>query len=390
MNASASRKRIVLVAMVDSIHVARWVSQFPADEYFFHIYPSTPNRRVHPLIEKQKTEHGNVEIYPFGGRLSVPLWGMDLLLGNRVRSWFLQRLIRRVNPDFVHALEFQHGAYLADQALRSGNLSHKFIATNYGSDIYLFQQFPKHLAKIKSVLERADRYSAECERDVQLALGYGFRGQVLPVIPNAGGIPQKYAQMEVLPPSERKLVLIKGYDGWVGRATLAVAALPLIKDQLEGFEIIFYSCNAKTIRAIKKMSRASGIKVTAYPKKALSHDQMMHLFARALIYVGVSLSDGISTSMLEALAMGAYPVQTNTACTSEWLRPSQNGIAVADISVAGIAEALARSLKAATGHSKAQHFEYRLEIIGRLEANLIARAGLLTYAPNGDDAKLRR
>jgi len=328
MNASASRKRIVLVAMVDSIHVARWVSQFPADEYFFHIFPSTPNRRIHPLIQKQKTDHGNVEIYPFGGRLSVPLWGIDLLLGNRVRSWFLQRLIRRVNPDFVHALEFQHGAYLADQALRSGNLKHKFIATNYGSDIYWFQQFPKHLAKIKSVLDRADRYSAECERDVQLALGYGFKGRVLPVIPNAGGIPEKYAQMEVLPPSERNLILIKGYDGWVGRATLAVAALPLIKDQLEGFEIIFYSCNTKTIRAIKKMSRDSGIKVTAYPKKALSHDQMMHLFARALIYVGVSLSDGISTSMLEALAMGAYPVQSNTACTTEWFKHGLSGIEI--------------------------------------------------------------
>jgi len=344
MNASASRKRIVLVAMVDSIHVARWVSQFPADEYFFHIFPSTPNRRIHPLIQKQKTEHGNVEIYPFGGRLSVPLWGIDLLLGNRVRSWFLQRLIRRVNPDFVHALEFQHGAYLADQALRSGNLNHKFIATNYGSDIYWFQQFPKHLEKIKSVLERADRYSAECERDVQLALGYGFKGQVLPVIPNAGGIPEKYAQMEVLPPSERKLILIKGYDGWVGRATLAVAALPLIKDQLEGFEIIFYSCNTKTIRAIKKMSRASGIKVTAYPKKALSHDQMMHLFARALIYLGVSLSDGISTSMLEALAMGAYPVQSNTACSGEWLRNKAYGLELNSFEISEIADQIKNAI----------------------------------------------
>ena len=379
MNASASRKRIVLVAMVDSIHVARWVSQFPADEYFFHIFPSTPNRRIHPLIQKQKTDHGNVEIYPFGGRLSVPLWGMDLVLGNRIRSWFLQRLIRRVNPDFVHALEFQHGAYLADQALRSGNLKHKFIATNYGSDIYWFQQFPKHLEKIKSVLERADRYSAECERDVQLALGYGFKGRVLPVIPNAGGIPEKYAQMEVLPPSERKLILIKGYDGWVGRATLAVAALPLIKDQLEGFEIIFYSCNARTIRAIKKMSRASGIKVTAYPKKALSHDQMMHLFARALIYVGVSLSDGISTSMLEALAMGAYPVQTNTACTGEWIKGINYGTEITEADVATIVQSIYQAVGISRSRNMSELTLARSETVAMINLRTVFKKAISFY-----------
>lgn len=348
MNASSSPKRIVLVAMVDSIHVARWISQFPADGYKFFVFPSTPNRRIHPDIVRMKAEQGNIEIYPFGGRLSLPLWGMDLLLGNRFRTAFLQALIKRVKPDFVHALEFQHGAYLADQALRAGNLKETFIATNYGSDIYWFQQFPKHLARIKSVLERADRYSAECERDVQLALGYGFKGQVLPVIPNAGGIPEKYAQMDVLPPSERKLIMIKGYDGWVGRATLAVKALPLIKDRLTGYDIVFYSCNGKTLRAIRKMSRDSGIKVTAYPKKKLSHYHMMEMFSKALIYVGISLSDGISTSMLEALAMGAYPVQTNTACTDEWFKSGVEGTEISDFQVQGVQQAICEGLKVAS------------------------------------------
>lgn len=370
MNASSSPKRIVLVAMVDSIHVARWISQFSASEYKFFVFPSTPNRRIHPDIIRMQSEQGNIEIYPFGGLLSLALWGMDLFLGNRVRSAFLQVLIKRVRPNFVHALEFQHGAYLADQALRTGNLKETFIATNYGSDIYWFQQFPKHLARIKSVLERADRYSAECERDVQLALGYGFKGRVLPVIPNAGGIPEKYAQMEVLPPSERKLIMIKGYDGWVGRATLAVKALPLIKDQLAGYDIVFYSCNGKTLRAIRKMSRDSGIKVTAYPKKKLPHSQMMEMFSKALIYVGVSLSDGISTSMLEALAMGAYPVQTNTACTSEWFKTKINGIGINAISSKNVAEAMRLALRLAP--NEANHDRLREQTLAHANARVIA------------------
>jgi glycosyltransferase involved in cell wall biosynthesis len=37
------------------------------------------------------------------------------------------------------------------------------------------------------------------------------------------------------------------------------------------------------------------------------------------IYVGCSASDGVSTSFLESLIAGAYPIQTSTSCASEWV-----------------------------------------------------------------------
>jgi glycosyltransferase involved in cell wall biosynthesis len=37
------------------------------------------------------------------------------------------------------------------------------------------------------------------------------------------------------------------------------------------------------------------------------------------IYIGCSVSDGISTSFLEALTKGVYPIQTNTSCAGEWI-----------------------------------------------------------------------
>ena len=51
----------------------------------------------------------------------------------------------------------------------------------------------------------------------------------------------------------------------------------------------------------------------------LDHEQMIDLFSKSLIYIGHSLSDGISTSLLEAMALGAYPIQSNTSCASEWI-----------------------------------------------------------------------
>jgi hypothetical protein len=37
------------------------------------------------------------------------------------------------------------------------------------------------------------------------------------------------------------------------------------------------------------------------------------------IYIGCSISDGISTSFLEAITKGVYPIQTNTSCAGEWV-----------------------------------------------------------------------
>ena len=75
------------------------------------------------------------------------------------------------------------------------------------------------------------------------------------------------------------------------------------------------------------MASETGLDITAHAKRALSHQQVPELFAKSKIYVGLSESDGISTSMLEATAMGAIPMQTSTACGDEWFKDS--GVAVA-------------------------------------------------------------
>jgi hypothetical protein len=46
---------------------------------------------------------------------------------------------------------------------------------------------------------------------------------------------------------------------------------------------------------------------------------MYDKFSISKIYIGASKSDGISTSFLEALVLGAYPIQTNTSGGDEWV-----------------------------------------------------------------------
>jgi glycosyltransferase involved in cell wall biosynthesis len=373
-----SRKRVVLVCMVDSIHVARWIAQFDASDVEFTLFPSTPNRRVHSMIKDMIAKNGNIKIVPFGGKLSIPLWGMDLFFSDYARGLLLRRILKRDQPDFVHALELQHGGYITSRALEDASLKTPFIATNYGSDIYWFQQFPKHLSKIKRLLARADRYSAECNRDVELAKKYGFTGEVMPVFPNAGGFTEEQLNRPLTPTAERKVIAIKGYEGWVGRASVAIEALYSLTEELADYKIIFYSCNAKTIRLVKKLKRQTGLNVEWHGKGDLSHTQMLDLFASARIYIGISLSDGISTSLLEAMAMGAFPIQTSTACVDDWFTSGSEGLALGDIKAEILRSSVAKALVKTSGQSSHQTIN-KSQILVRANSSFIRKLAVTFY-----------
>jgi glycosyltransferase involved in cell wall biosynthesis len=332
------------VCMLDSIHTARWLNNFKNKAIDFTLMSSTPNRRVHPmirdLVKGNPSQVSNVTVRPFTGIFSIPLWTLDRLFKDRLRGAILSRLIRSINPDYVHALELNNAGYIMAHAknYRSSSAP-KFIATNWGSDIFWFQQFSSHRKRIRKLLTGLDIYSAECHRDLELATKYGFKGHFMDVLPNAGGFEKEHLYRELTGTSSREIIAIKGYQSFVGRAFIALEAISSISTNLSKYKFVVYSANYKTQKLVKKLKFRTGLDITCYGKKQLSHNDMLSLFASARIYLGVSLSDGISTSLLEAMAGGAFPIQTSTSCADEWIVDGVSGFLV-DPSIESICQAL--------------------------------------------------
>jgi glycosyltransferase involved in cell wall biosynthesis len=214
------------------------------------------------------------------------------------------------------------------------------IVTNYGSEIVWFSRHPNHKKKLIALLQIADGFSAECARDYELAanLATGFRN--LPLMPVAGGL-----ERNLMPEQARNKITIKGYENHWGKAIVVLEAMAEISTQLAGVELVFYSCNKPVLAAARKVERETGLKITTYKKGALSHAQVLALFRTSLIYVGHSLSDGISTSMLEAMAMGAIPIQTCTSCADEWVLEGETGFLVEPNDTEAIKAAIISVLK---------------------------------------------
>ena len=350
MTGEKMRKRILVICMFDSIHSARWLSQFQDQDIEFLLFPSSPHRRIHKNLKSLVAGNSaaSYKLFPLSRFFGLPLWFADKLVDNWFRSSLVKRAIKTFKPDFVHAMELQNAGYIAAKAMASKSNS-KLIATNWGSDIFWFQQFPKHRDKLKHLLSVADYYSCECNRDVALAKSLGFQGQVMPVIPNAGGFSREVMDQQVPLLRDRRVIAIKGYHGWVGRAKVALEAVEAIAGDLQAYRLVVYSANRGTIRLANQIARRTGLDITVFGKGKLSHNQVLELFASAKIYVGLSLSDGISTSLLESMAMGAIPVQTATACCDEWF--SDSGVKVTEITVPKVQKAILAGLKLAENQS---------------------------------------
>jgi glycosyltransferase involved in cell wall biosynthesis len=215
----------------------------------------------------------------------------------------------------VHALEIQAAGYLTARLSLSPNS--RLIITNWGSDIYYFKNLEGDAREIRNVLQKADRYSAECIRDYALAKELGFVGVELPVVPNSGG--NSYIS-PVFKYQKEFLIVAKCYGGRFGRGDLAIKAVSKLLQEDRNFRVFFYSVSPEYEVEIKEMQQGNPGRIEfSTIRSGKSHPELMELFAKARIYLGCSISDGISTSFLEALSHGVYPIQSNTSCANEWI-----------------------------------------------------------------------
>lgn len=346
-------KRILLVGMADSIHLARWIKQYADTSYEFRLVSSSPHRRVHPMI--QGFIQGSSSFQPkitmpwISRYFSLPLWLADRLFGDALRGALIAWQIRSFKPDLVHALELQNAGYATAVAFSLLGKTTKpiLLATNYGSEIVWFRQFPVHLKKLRSLLALSDAFSAECDRDVQLAKELGFKGEVMQTMPVSGGIDnnQLVGDMDLPRLITRKSIAIKGYQNVWGQALVALDAIESVADSLRDYKIEIFSCNQKTVSAAKKLRKSTGLAIEIHKKHTLSHSQVLGLMRRSRAYIGLSRSDGISTSMIESMSQGAIPIQSNTSCASEWIRNNQDGFLVNHDDWKAVASHLLRILK---------------------------------------------
>lgn len=333
-------KQVILVAMLDSVHTVRWIKNWQrTDEVEFTLVPSGPHRKPHPELISLMSPNGPIRNIKgrglFGGLIS---YALDKFLGTPLQLKSLESAIAETKNSkyYLHYLETQHSGYLALRLLRKQSVP-IVVGSNWGSDLYWFKRFNRHRKKIEELLKQTNKYLVECERDYELADELGFEGERTLVGPNSF----IYKQRPKI--AKDKLILVKGYQGWAGRSHIALRAIAEASGDLRDFRVIVYSCGLRTKLFCGYLSHKTKVKFETFPKHVLSEDDMKKLFSRGQIYVGASITDGVSTSALEALNHGLIVIQTNSACLGNLIDEGNNGFTPSP-NVIEIRDALVKSI----------------------------------------------
>lgn len=333
------KKRILFVGMTNSVHTAKWINNLKDTEYEIFLFPSIDIGIVNSdfknitVFQTFYKPVKNSEIKVIG----IPLYikqvfisGIIFVLKKIVKNYlkyYLKIVLFIIKPDIIHSLEIQSAGYLVLETRKSLCENPKWIVSNWGSDIYLFGKLKAHQDKIISVLKFCDAYACECERDITLAKEFGFEKKIFYSKINTAGFHYP-KEIDTLLTSERKSIMIKGYQGWSGRALVVLKAILELRNYLKEYSIYVYSASAPEVFLYVDLLRDYyGLKIEIVPL-GTNNKTILSLHGQSRISIGASISDGISTSLLEAMYMGSFPIQSCTSCANEWIEIGTSGFII--------------------------------------------------------------
>lgn len=248
------------------------------------------------------------------------------ILNERKLSNVLESKIREIRPDVVHSFViYLSGVPVLPVMKKFPNL--KWILSTWGSDLFYYRKQPDYLEGIKQVLPNVDFLFTDCKRDQQIALENGFNGKFLGVFPGGGGIDLEKLEKYSQPYEERKKILIKGYQGKHGKCLEVLRAISGLRAELNQFEVVIFAAAEEVVEFINSsdLKNWNNLKVL----KQIPHEKVMELMGNSFLYIGNSSSDGMPNTLLEAIVMGAFPIQSNPGgATAELIIDGKNGILI--------------------------------------------------------------
>ena len=135
------------------------------------------------------------------------------------------------------------------------------MVNTWGSDIFYFQHFPEHLETIRDLLVECDYLIPDCARDEALARTYRLQRHESR---SYSRVPADIRSRRCGDPSPavrsqtRRVVMVKGYQGWAGRAIQALEALLILaRTSSEGYEIVVYAASPATVQQVRQLQATS-------------------------------------------------------------------------------------------------------------------------------------
>jgi glycosyltransferase involved in cell wall biosynthesis len=236
--------------------------------------------------------------------------------------------LEEIQPDVVHSFVMSQAVFpIYEIMVAKPNIN--WIYSSWGSDLYFYEDKGIAGKCIKRVLTRLDFMFSDCKRDYEIAKRNGFNGKFLGVFPGGGGFDFTKTDKWMKPFSERNIILIKGYQGKHGRCIEVLKAIQKNQISLSEKTIVIFGAHPEVFDFVSKKDLWFKDDLEIFNK--IPHSEVIKLMGKSLIYIGNSVSDGMPNTLLEAIIMGVFPVQSNPGGASEELiKQGENGLLISE------------------------------------------------------------
>ena len=325
--------RIVLVSMLN-YHFVRWVDQLKDSGHEVFWFDINDNGQK---VEKLSWLHqkvgwklkSNYSHRYFFKKHFPKLYKIIQKYNERDVKKEFEKYLVEVQPDVVHSLALYISCVPIIEVMNKfPNI--KWIYSSWGSDLYDYQNVPKELELIKKVLPRVNYMFSDCYRDYEIAKKYGFQNIFLGVFPGGGGYQLNRLRSAIVHSEHKKGIAIKGFQGQWGKAITVLKALLLIEKTLKDIPIVVFGADQEVQDFIDKSVLSNWENICVYGK--IQQEEVFGIFAKSHIYIGNSVSDGMPNTMLEAMIMDVFPIQSNPGgVTQELIENGVNGFLIEDV-----------------------------------------------------------
>ena len=311
----------ILTVAIPNHHFFKWIEHLKTsghDVFWFDITDGGSKAERINWIEQFK---GWKLKYDFPFRHTIKkqfpkLYKIIQKLNERNPDKIFGKIIRDIQPDIIHCFEMQLSGLPILETLEN-NREIPLIYSSWGSDMFYFQELGVTKNEATRFLKRADYLITDCKRDFVIAKDSGFANEFLGVFPGNGGLSIDATKIKAF--QERNIILIKGYNDGVGQAVKVLQAIELLSmDVLYNNEIVVYSADASVKEYIKNSEKLSALNIKIYHRKTfIPNSKVLELMGKSTLHIANSISDGMPNALLEAMAMGSFPIQSNPGHVSE-------------------------------------------------------------------------
>ena len=252
----------------------------------------------------------------------------------------LRTVIERVQPEIIHALRIPYEGMLAADAHSNIPL----LVSVWGNDFTLHApSTPMMRHYTRWTMQVANALHADCQRDIRLALEWGFHAKRPTLVtPGSGGI-----RTDIFYPPENLVeepVIInpRGFRSYV-RNDVFFQAIPLVLKTIPNARFLCASMEGEfqVMQWITELGVGHAVELLS-PKP---HAEMAEIYRSAAVLVSPSIHDGTPNTLLEGMASGCFPVAGDLESIREWITDGENGLLTDATDPRRLAESIIMALK---------------------------------------------